>query len=283
MRASLGGLTLLAALTLLAGAVRAQSEPRLTAAMREAQDGQGDSARAVVKRMLAATPTTDSLYPQILYTAAMVSDDGSGMRRHLQRITVEFPASAWADDASLRLAQLDYAGRDLDAAGKDLERIHQDYPDTPLFAEASYWAARVYLDQNRQADACRWIAEGVKRADDQVELRAQLDDLNRRCGVIGAAPAAPARTDSTPLQPAKPMSVSAVPRFRIQIAAVGTERAARSAEGRAETAGFDAVTVKEQALFKVRVGSWAERRAAQEAVAGVKAKLGGSPYVVEER
>src|SRR5690606_40475677 len=46
----------------------AQSAPQLVAAVKLAQDGQGDSARADLRRMLDATPTGDTLYPQILYT-----------------------------------------------------------------------------------------------------------------------------------------------------------------------------------------------------------------------
>lgn len=283
MRATSIGVAACVAIASLQGVARGQTEPRLVAAMRSAQDGQGDSARAIVSRMLAGTSPTDSLYPQILYTAAMTSDDGAGMRRQLQRITVEYPASGWADDASLRLAQLDYAGRDLDAAARDLERIRQDYPDTPLFAEVSYWAARVYLDQNRQADACRWVAEGVKRADDNIELRNQLDDMSRRCGVIVAAPDT-SRSDPPASAPAEPAAVSAVPRYRIQIAAVGSTSSAATAERRARAAGFPTVvTVKENGLLKVRVGGWSERKTAQQAVPDVKAKLGGTPYVVEER
>ena len=55
----------------------AQSDPRLLAAVRSAQEGQGDSARAVLGRLLAATPTADTLYPQILYSLGLVAADVS--------------------------------------------------------------------------------------------------------------------------------------------------------------------------------------------------------------
>ena len=118
-------------LVLLAGAssvAAAQTDPRLVAAVRAAQEGQGDSARASIQRLLDATAPTDSLYPQILYTQAMVADNAGDMRRALQRVAVEYPTSDWSDDALMRLVQMDYATRSFDAAARNLERLRQDFP-----------------------------------------------------------------------------------------------------------------------------------------------------------
>jgi cell division septation protein DedD len=49
-----------------------------------------------------------------------------------------------------------------------------------------------------------------------------------------------------------------------------------------ESRGFDVVTVQEGGLYKVRVGGYATRAEATAAVPEVKAKLGGSPFVVAE-
>ena len=77
------------ALLLLAPAAHAQTDPRLAEAVRLAQEGQSDSARAHVRQLLDATPPGDTLYPQILYTQAMVADNAGEMRRQLQRVAVE--------------------------------------------------------------------------------------------------------------------------------------------------------------------------------------------------
>ena len=82
------------------------------------------------------------------------------MRRQLQRVAVEYPSSSWADDALLRLVQLDYASANLDGAARNLERIRLDYPGSPLIPQAAYWAARTYFDQKKPDLACRWIADG---------------------------------------------------------------------------------------------------------------------------
>ncbi len=56
-----------------AGRLAAQSDPRLVSAVRLAQDGLSDSARAVVGRILAATAATDSLVPEVLFTAGLLA------------------------------------------------------------------------------------------------------------------------------------------------------------------------------------------------------------------
>jgi len=291
---------LLGLLLILASPLRAQSDPRLVAAVRSAQEGQGDSARATVKRLLDATAPTDTLYSQILYTQAMVADNAADMRRSLQRVVVEHPTSSWADDALVRLVQMDYATRSFDAAARNLERLRQDYPLTPLYSQASYWAARTYFDLKDQAHACQWLSEGLARAGDDLELRNQLAYLSQRCTVAVAgdsgADSAAGRPDSTPRRdttrgaaapPANPAADSTPrrpppqrPRYRVQIAAVATPGAADDAADAAEKLGYPAVIVRERGLYKVRAGAFATREEAQAAAARVKAKLGGSPFVV---
>ena len=47
----------------------AQSDPRVIAAVRQAQEGSGDSARAALTRLLGATQRTDPLYAEVLYAS----------------------------------------------------------------------------------------------------------------------------------------------------------------------------------------------------------------------
>jgi cell division septation protein DedD len=303
----------LAAGALLLGAApaRAQTDARLVSAVRAAQEGQSDSARAEVQRLLAATPPTDTLYPQILYTQAMVAGSAADMRRALQRVAVEYATSPWADDALLRLVQMDYATRNLEGAEHNLERLRLDFPATQLLAQAAYWAGRVYFDDNKPASACRWVADGMAQAGSDVELQNQLGYLYQRCNmtadtgaaVAGAdsgqaakpdttprAPGAPAPspdsatrppapTPSAPAAPAKPAPRSA---YRVQIAAVATQAAAEGIAARARGAGFTTVTVQEKGLYKVRAGEFATRAEAQSAVSRLRSRLGGSPFVVAE-
>ena len=275
-----------------ASAAAGQTDPRLVGAVRSAQEGQGDSARSAVDRLLAATAPSDSLYPEILYTQAMVANTAADMRRHLQRVVVEHPTSSWVDDALLRLVQMDYATRSFDNAARNLERLRLDYPLTPLFAQAAYWGGRTYFDLKDTTRACRWLADGIARAEADVELQRQLGFLYQRCDVrVAAGDSGAADTTSKPRadtaatrvadsQPRRP--TTAPPRFRVQVAAVATPGAADDAASKAEGLGFPAVIVRERGLYKVRAGAFATRQEAQAAIPKLKARIGGSPFVVAE-
>ncbi len=268
----------------------AQTDPRLVDAVRAAQEGQSDSARARIQRLLAATPPTDTLYPQILYAQAMVAGSAGDMRRALQQVAVEYASSPWADDALLRLVQMDYAVRNLESAERNLERLRLDFPATPLLARAAYWAGRTYFDDNKPAAACRWLADGMAQAGTDVELQNQLGFLYQRCNMAADSTTAaadstrPAPSDSAPPAPATPPTPApaAKPAYRVQVGAVATQAAADGLAARARAAGFTVITVREKGLYKVRAGEFATRAEAQAAAGRLKAKLGGSPFVAAE-
>jgi len=284
----------------------AQTEPRLAQSIRLAQEGLGDSARTIVQQVIKGLDPSDTLYPQALYARAVVGANPQDMRRDLQRVAVEYSSSSWADDALLRLAQLDYAIGALEPASRDLEGLRLDYSGSPLYAQAALWAARVYFDLRRPPAACRWLAEGLARSGNDVELRNQLTYYQPRCDGVttdtastqAAGPASAAdsakpvaanapRADST-ASPAdsvathRPVSSSSSgpSAFRIQVAAVNTEAAADSIAKRVKAAGFDAIVASEKGLFKIRVGAYASRAQAQAALPKIQARLGGKPFVV---
>lgn len=305
-----------------------QTDSRLVDAIRQAQEGGGESARTKVRRLLAATSPTDTLYPQIIYTQAMVASDANEMRRTLQRVAVEYSSSSWADDALLRLVQLDYASSNLPGAARNLERLRQDYPGSVLLPQAAYWAARTYFDQKNPELACRWVADGLAASSSNIELQNQLGYLDQRCAGVRAvasrtatdsqpglarggtdtAALPPEQTDSAPAsapppsatpppvqpQPAAPIHPRAEPapvasrpagstgRFRVQITAVRTGAAAAAVTARLKARGLASVTVEEGGLFKVRVGDYPTRPEAVAALPDLKARLGGSPFVVAE-
>jgi cell division septation protein DedD len=297
------------ALWVAAARLAAQTDPRLVGAMRLAQEGLSDSARATVARLIARIEPTDTLYPQILYTRALLAADPRDMRTDLQRVAVEYASSNWSDDALLRLALLEYAGGQLDASARNLEQIALDHSASPLYARAAYWAGRVYFDLRRPDDACRWLRAGRERAGEDFELRTQLAAYADRCAVTPAPAAAPADTgaavaagpvqapavDSAPAAPAAPVAPEpaaaepAPPRahtaaFRIQIAAVNTQAAADSIAARARTAGADTVlVVRETPYYKVRVGSYPTRAAAAAALPDARKRFRGTPFVVVDR
>ena len=84
--------------------------PPFQEVVRLAQDGYGDSARVLINKTLAKLPTSDPRYAEALYTAATVAKSGEEMRMLFTRVAIEFSSSAWADRATLRLAQRHGAG-----------------------------------------------------------------------------------------------------------------------------------------------------------------------------
>jgi cell division septation protein DedD len=329
MKVSMIGWLAAGMLAVAASGAAAQTDPRLVDAVRAAQEGRGDSARVAVDRLLAATSPSDTLYPQILYTQAMVAGTAADMRRRLQRVAVEYATSSWADDALLRLVQMDYATRNYEGAARNLERLRLDFPSTPLMPQAAYWAGRTYFDANNPAAACRWLADGMAQSRNDVELQNQLGFLYQRCDLradSGAAqatadsahpdtsarasgvpapspaptvpaPTVPTPTAPTPTAPTPPAAAPATdsvpaaapaptpaarPVYRVQIAAVASRKGAEDAARKVRPLGLTVLTVEDKGLYKVRVGEYRTREAAQTAAASLKTRLGGSPFVVAE-
>jgi cell division septation protein DedD len=69
-------------------------------------------------------------------------------------------------------------------------------------------------------------------------------------------------------------------RYRVQITAVRNVATAQSIASRLKSRGFNPITVEEGGLYKVRVGDYPTKAEAIAAVPEIKAKLGGSPFVV---
>lgn len=303
----------------------AQQQSPLVAALRLAQDGRIDSARATLRRLEQSTVPADTLFPGILYSSALVAPTAEEVRRQLQRVIVEYPFSSWAAPSMIALAQLDYANGDPAAAGRALDKFRTDHAASPLYATAALWGARAAFDVNSAGTACQWVSEGLARPRNDPSTTAELMALSRRCATTTPASAGPAATQvpapavSAPLPapdtavkpagataspapastapnptvpaPAAPATVvpppitpSAAaplpPAYRVQIVAANSQEAADEMLDRAQKAGFKGVIVKDGGYFKVRLGEYATRAEATAAASRIKAKLGGSPYVV---
>jgi len=253
-------------------------DPRLNAAVQLAQSGRTDSARAVVRRLLATLSPQDSAYPQALYTQGILAPDAATAATSLQRVVVEYGQSAWADDALLRLTQLYWAQGDIAATAQAVERLRRDYPDSPAKPKADFVGARAYFDLKDEAHGCQLIQEALAGAGDDVEFRNQVSFYAARCANAppitgGGAPA----TDSTAAPP------PAAPSFAVQVLAVKSATQVDDMLTRLKVMGFDARVVRDTSgLFKVRVGRYATREEAQRALQRLKTRVGGQPFIVEE-
>ncbi len=280
MRQSLFVLALLAGVA--GGPAAAQD---LADARRMAQQGQVDSARAALARLLAATPPTDTLYPEILYAQGGLAASTTDMQRAFQRVALEYPNSPWADDALLRLAQIEFAVNDPRGALRQVERLRGDYPASPLLPIAALWGARAHFALDNTAAGCVLLADGLTHAGDDIELRNQLEFHRGRCGADGADRRADAPTPAPVVRPADTApAVGPAARpgvgWRVQLAALGSRATADELVASVRAAGYEAVVVEEAGLFKVRAGPWAERADAAHALETLRARFGGQPFLV---
>jgi hypothetical protein len=268
-------LLLALALAAVPEALRAQqdslfNDSMLSRAARLATEGQADSAQALVRRRLSALQPRDSLYPAALYAAGLVAGNADTALTYYRRVSIEYTQSSWAAPALVRLAQFAYAARDFSTASVSAERVLGDYPVTPVRAQAAYWAGRARLELNQLAAACSLMQQAVDEAGTDVEAANRARFYLQRCRGAVATPAESAR--------------ATVASFTVQVAAVRTAAAADDLMRRLRQYGYQARAVREpDGLLKVRVGPYGTRTEAQRAAATLKTRLGGSPFVVEER
>src|SRR5882762_8596321 len=161
----------------------AQTDTVRLAALRVAQT-RPDSARAMVRRLLAGLSPQDSVYPGVLFVAGRIATDAATAATNLQRVVVEYGRSVWADSGLVLLTQLYFAQGDPAATVQAAERLRRDYPDSPLKPRADFWGARAYFDLKDNAHGCSLIREALEGATADVEFRNQVTFYAARCAPI---------------------------------------------------------------------------------------------------
>ena len=264
------------------GRLAGQTDTRLVEALRLAQSGQVDSGRAIVRRLLATLPPSDSSYPQALLAAAKIAPDAPTVSSNLNRIVVEYGATPWADDALLLLSQLYFAQHDPAQTVQAAERLNRDYPDSPFRPRASFYAARAYFELKNETRGCELIRQALDGAGDDVEFKNQVSFYASRCG----APATPTTTSTTPTSTdtgSKATSTTLAHAYAVQVLAVKSAAQVDDMLTRLKVLGFDARVVRDSTgFFKIRVGHYATHDEAVRTQRRLKQKVGGQPFVVDE-
>ena len=256
-----------------------QTDTVRATALRMAQT-RPDSARAMLRRLLATLSPHDSLYPGALLAAGRVATDAPTVQTYLQRVVIEYGRSAWADSALLLLTQLYFAQGDPAATIQAAERMRRDYPDSPLKARADFWGGRAYFDLKDDVRGCTLVQDALNGATADVEFKNQVTFYAARCAGGSSPPlgASPAPADSAPTT--TPPAATA---YAVQVLAVKSAPQVDETLSRLRVMGFDARVVRDTSgLFKIRVGHYATREQAQQAQRRLKTRLGGQPFVVEE-
>jgi cell division protein FtsN len=179
-----------------------QADPIFVRAQTLVSDGNGVAGRALIDSVIAKTPTTSQLYPQALFWRATLASNAADAESDYKHIVVDYPLAPQAEDALLRLAQLELARGDRDGALNHLQRIPRDYPRSKSLARASYWTARVLFEKNDIPNACAANANALAQAEvSEIELRNQIQYQGQRCpatAAVATTTAAPASTTTPP-------------------------------------------------------------------------------------
>ena len=281
------------ALTFPAPALRAQAQPATDTIYRRAQrlvsDGSGEAGRAIVDSMLRSAAAGSAELAEALFWRATFAASADDSERDYRRIVVEHPLYFRAGDALLRLAQMELARGNQDAALVHLRRIALEHPGGSNRALASYWTARALLEKNDTSGACSAVRDARARLNAaDVELQNQIDYLGQQCALPATNAAADTGPPVTPptAVPApaneatgeQPADAPAGP-FSVQVAAYNTGAEAKAAARRLVARGYAARVDGTVKPFRVRVGRYATRALAAAAQQRMKAK-GVTGYVV---
>lgn len=198
-------LTILIGSSLSAQTPARPTDPVFVRAQALVSDGNGAAGRALIDSMIAATPPSAPLYPQALFWRASLAASAADAENDYKHIVVDYPLTPQAPDALLRLAQLELARGDRDAALGHLQRVPRDYPHSKSLARANYWIARVFFEKNDLANGCAANASALAQLDSsEIELRNQIQYQGQRCPLPGAS------SSVSPSQPTASQSQSAV-------------------------------------------------------------------------
>src|SRR5438874_11042617 len=188
-------------------------DPVFARAQALVSDGNGAAGRALIDSVIRATPPIAPLYPQALFWRASLAASAADAESDYKHIVVDYPLAPQAADALLRLAQLELARGDRDAALGHLQRIPRDYPRSKSLARASYWTARVLFEKNDIANACAANASALAQTDStEIELRNQIQYQGQRCpspaALVSTASSTPS-SNALPTMAAPPVKESA--------------------------------------------------------------------------
>ena len=176
------------------------ADPIFVRAQALVSDGNGVAGRALIDSVISKTPTTSQLYPQALFWRATLASNAADAESDYKHIVVDYPLAPQAEDALLRLAQLELARGDRDGALGHLQRIPRDYPRSKSLARASYWTARVLFEKNDVPKACVANANAMAQTDaSEVELKNQIQYQGQRCPSVATVATVTTPTVTPPM------------------------------------------------------------------------------------
>lgn len=172
-------------------------------AQRLVNEGRGVEGRNIVDSLFRVAAPGSLLQAEALFWRATLATTAAEAERDYRLITVDHPLSRRAEDALLRLAQLELQRGERAAALAHLDRLLREHGNGPARARGAYWMARVHFDANDITRACQSLGDArASPALVDVELRNQIEYASQRCPtttVLSATAVAtpPAARDTT--------------------------------------------------------------------------------------
>jgi len=254
------------------GGQASASDSAFRRVQRLVNDGDVAAGRALVDSVQRTAETSSRPYIEALFWRATLAETAEQARRDYLRLAVEFSTSPRAEDALLRLAQLELSRGDRAAAKRHLERLALEHATGVSRVQGAYWMGRVLLDEGALGPACASLADARARvASGDVELANQIAYYSRPCGELQRA-ADSARADSA----ARVDSVARADSIARAQSAARAAAGARAAPGAAARTRTWSVQVAAYATREV-----AERLAQRLVARGYAARVtAGKPYRV---
>jgi cell division septation protein DedD len=285
--------------------------------------GNGVAGRALVDTMLKRATEGTTAYGDALYWRGALSETAAQAERDYRRVIVEYPLSPYADDALLGIAGLEQARGDRAGALSHMLRYVHDHPSGPARGVAALAAARLAFEQRDLRTGCSMISEArTSTPQTDIEAHNQIDYFGARCSPsslaadsIASAPAG--ATSGTPVRDssmagsrsakkgASDSKGAAIPStsavktatartstdgsYTIQLAAYNTLSGAEQLVAELAKQGLDARVVGTERPFRVRLGFYPTREAAQMEIAallkerGIKGMLATETLPLQEK
>ena len=173
-----------------ASAPASPAESLYVMAQRLVNEGKGVAGRAIVDSLFKVALPGSSAHADALFWRATLATTAAEAERDYRQLTVDYPLSPRAEDALLRLAQLELQRGERALALAHLDRLMREHASGPARARAAYWSARVHFEMNDAVRACRSLsdARSALPAGD-IELRNQIEYAAQRCPTpVASAP-----------------------------------------------------------------------------------------------
>jgi cell division septation protein DedD len=167
-------------------------------ARRLVSEGNGAAGRALVDTLLSHEQEGRPGYGEALYWRGALAETAADAERDYRRVIVEYPLSAYADDALLAMAELEQARGDRASALQHLQRFVREHPVSTARGTAAFAGARLAFELGDTRAGCNLISDARSSvATNEIELRNQIDYYAARCpSTVGAV--SPAQTPATP-------------------------------------------------------------------------------------